>query len=94
MNKVAGLVIGYRPTASMGRVAFWVVFGLCVYFWLARPVEAFPPSLETAMGFTLAYNFGGKAVNQFSHRPGGDRREHSHGAAGPQGKAYDDSDED
>ena len=65
---LSGLVVGGRDTASLGRVAFWLVFGLAVYFWLARPVEAFPPSLETALGFVLAYNLGGKAVNNFSRR--------------------------
>ena len=65
---LAGLVIGGRDTASMGRVAFWLVFGLAIYFWLGRPVEAFPPSLESALGFVLAYNLGGKAVGQFSRR--------------------------
>lgn len=84
MNKFAGLVVGYRETASLGRVAFWAVFGLCVYFWLARPPEAFPASLETALGFTMAYNLGGKAVNNFSRR----------GRPEPMGRAYDPDHED
>ena len=65
---LSGLVVGGRDTASLGRVAFWLVFVLAVYFWLARPVADFPPSLETALGFVLAYNLGGKAVNNFSRR--------------------------
>lgn len=68
MNKLAGLVVGGRDTASLGRVAFWLVFGLCVYFWLGRPVPDFPPSLELALGAVLAYNLGGKAVGSFSRR--------------------------
>lgn len=85
MNKLAGLVVGYRETASLGRVAFWAVFGLCVYFWLARPVDAFPSSLEFALVSTMAYNLGGKAVNKFS-RP--ERRPET------AGKAHDDPDQD
>ena len=45
-----------------------LVFGLCVWFWLARPVEAFPPTLGDALWVVLAYNLGGKAVNNFSRR--------------------------
>lgn len=66
MKKLAGLFIGGRETVSMGRTILWIFVGLSVYFWLARAVEAFPPSLETALGFALAYNLGGKAVNNFN----------------------------
>ena len=65
---LAGLVVGGRNTASMGRAAFWLVFGLSAWFWLARPVDAFPPSLADALWVVLAYNLGGKAVNNFSRR--------------------------
>lgn len=68
MNKLAGLVVGGRETFSMGRVLLWLIFGLAVYFWLGRPVADFPPSLEFALGSALAYNLGGKAVNNFSRR--------------------------
>ncbi len=68
MNKLAGLLVGGRNTASLGRVAFWLVFGLCVYFWLGQPVEAFPDSLDGALYTVLGYNLGGKAVNNFSRR--------------------------
>lgn len=72
MKKLAGLIVGGRETISMGRAILWIFVGLSVYFWLARAVEAFPPSLETALGFALAYNLGGKAVNNFNRprRPG------------------------
>lgn len=63
MKRLAGLVVGGRGTVSMGRAILWIFVGLSVYFWLARTVEAFPPSLETALAFALAYNLGGKAVN-------------------------------
>lgn len=60
-----GLIIGGRDSFSLGRVAFWLVFGLAVYFWLARPSADFPPTLETTLAFVLAYNFGSKAINRF-----------------------------
>lgn len=65
MKKLAGLVVGDRGRVSMGRAILWIFVGLSVYFWLSRAVEAFPPSLETALAFALAYNLGGKAVNNF-----------------------------
>ena len=68
LKPLAGLIIGGRDTASLGRVAFWLVMGLCVWFWLGRPVESFPPSLGDALWVVLAYNFGGKAVNTFGRR--------------------------
>ena len=64
----AGLVIGGRETLSLGRVAFWLVMGLAVYFWLARPPSDFPPTLGEALWVVLAYNFGGKAVNALGQR--------------------------
>jgi hypothetical protein len=75
--KVIGLVAGTRQTASLGRVAFWLVFGLAVYFWLWRPAAEFPQTLGDTLWVVLAYNLGGKAVNNFSrrgrrHREGGD----------------------
>lgn len=89
MKKLAGLVVGGRDTVSMGRAILWIFVGLSIYFWLGRAVEAFPPSLETALGFALAYNLGGKAVNNFS-RPG------RPGAPGgrPGGKRYEDGPQD
>ena len=70
MHKLTGLVSGTRETLSMGRVLLWVFVGVALYFWFCRPVEAFPSSLESALGFALAYNLGGKAVNNFSRRKG------------------------
>jgi hypothetical protein len=62
------LVVGTRKTASLGRVAFWLVFGMAVYFWFGRPVAEFPPTLGDTLWVVLAYNLGGKAVNNFSRR--------------------------
>lgn len=68
VSALAGLVIGGRNTASLGRVAFWLVFGLAVYFWLARPLADFPPTLGDALWVVLAYNLGSKGINSFSRR--------------------------
>ncbi|MDR1921533.1 MAG: hypothetical protein LBS31_07310 [Candidatus Adiutrix sp.] len=65
MRALRGLFVGgRRSTCSLGRVAFWLVFGLAVYFWVVRPPEAFPESLESALGYLLMYNLGGKAINR------------------------------
>lgn len=72
---LSGLVVGGRDTASMGRVLLWLFVGLAVYFWLCRPPEAFPSSLEFAMASALAYNLGGKAVNKFGAARGPDRED-------------------
>ena len=69
MNKLAGLVTGTRETLSMGRVLLWLFVAVALYFWFCRPAVDFPGSLESALGFALAYNLGGKAVNNFSRRP-------------------------
>ncbi|MDR1044694.1 MAG: hypothetical protein LBP33_06190, partial [Candidatus Adiutrix sp.] len=68
MSTFTGLVKGTRDTLSMGRVLLWLFVFVSLYFWFARPPEAFPGSLESALGFALAYNLGGKAVNNFSRR--------------------------
>lgn len=73
VSALAGLVIGGRNTASLGRVAFWLVFGMAVYFWLARPPADFPPTLGDALWVVLAYNLGSKGINSFSLRGSGGR---------------------
>jgi hypothetical protein len=67
-RKLAGLVIGNRRTWSLGRVAFWLVFGMAVYFWFRRPVAEFPPTLAETLCAVLAYNLGGKFANNFNRR--------------------------
>ena len=63
-----GLLVSNRYSCSLGRVAFWLVLGLTIYFWLARPMEEFPPSLEQVLMFLLVYNLGGKLVHNFAHK--------------------------
>ena len=69
LKLLSGLVVGGRETVSMGRALLWLFVGIAVYFWFCRPPEAFPSSLEFALGSALAYNLGGKAVNKFGGRP-------------------------
>ena len=64
-----GLFLGSGGDLSLGRLAFWLVFGLAVYFWLMRPAPDFPPTLEMALVSVLAYNLGSKAVNGFNYGP-------------------------
>ena len=72
MKLFSGLLIGGRETVSMGRALLWLFVGIAVYFWFCRPVEAFPSSLEFALGSALAYNLGGKAVKQLGSASRGD----------------------
>jgi hypothetical protein len=68
------LVVGTRKTASLGRVAFWIVFGLCIWFWVAgREVS---PTMGETLWAVLAYNLGGKAVNNFSRHDRQKGRDH------------------
>ena len=48
-----------RPGLSLGRVGFWITFGICIWHWtvLRRDV---PPNLWFTLGVFLAYNFGKK----------------------------------
>ncbi|MGL4208290.1 MAG: hypothetical protein ACRCTY_02770 [Candidatus Adiutrix sp.] len=69
-NMLKGLWQGGRGTLSMGRVAFWLTLAIAVYFWLARPVADFPPSLADTLMFVLAYNLGGKAAHIFGAKGG------------------------
>ena len=48
-------------TMSLGRMSFWVTFGITVFMWVtARDV---PSSQETFLWVTLGYNFGKKGVD-------------------------------
>ena len=94
---VKGLFASDSPGCSLGRVSFWLVFGLTIYFWLCRPVEDFPQSLEQALMFLLAYNLGGKLVNRwgsnhsYSHRDNSNLSDSNYQPSedAPMGKAYD-----
>ncbi len=73
LKMFSGLLVGGRDTISMGRSLLWIFVALSIYFWLFRPIEAFPPSLEFALGSALAYNLGGKAVNRLGRCGPGDK---------------------
>lgn len=64
----SGLIYGEGGSVSIGRLSFWAVFGLTIYFWLCRPPELFPPTLDSTFGIVVAYNFGSKAVNNLTHK--------------------------
>lgn len=74
MKGLAGIVVGGRPgQASMGRVAFWLAAGMCLFRFWAFGQEA-PAGLMDFLWALLLYNFGGKTVNKFGSRaPGADR---------------------
>ena len=62
---LAGPLIGTRGSVAMGRVAFLAAFGISVYFWLCRPVEAYPPTLSEILIALMVYNFTSKGVSKF-----------------------------
>lgn len=61
-----GLISEDGKKLSIGRVSFWVVFILCIYFWLLKDKEAFPPTLFDTFVFVLGYNVAKKPINVFS----------------------------
>ena len=73
MRGLAGVFIGSRPgQASLGRVAFWLAAGMCLFRFWVFGLEA-PTGLVNFLWALIAYNFGGKAANKFGPRgPGAD----------------------
>lgn len=68
MWRSKNLILNADGTVSIGRLAFWLSFALAVFFWLTRPVSAFPSSLEATLAATLAYNLGNYALDILSGR--------------------------
>lgn len=52
---------------SAGRIAFWLVLGMSIHFWLLRPAD-FPPSLTEALMLSLGYEGLKKGVQVWSSR--------------------------
>lgn len=48
--------------ASVGRIAFWIVFGLMVYFW-GWSEWAIDPSIQMAFDWLLGYNVAKKIID-------------------------------
>lgn len=65
---LAGPLVGMRGSIALGRVAFFAAFAISVYFWLYRPVEAYPPTLSEILLALMVYNFTSKAVGTFGQR--------------------------
>lgn len=52
---------------SLGRIAFWIVFGISIYFWLTQPIAAFPPSLFEALLITMSYNLAKRGMETYKN---------------------------
>lgn len=52
---------------SLGRISFWIIFGLSIYFWLCRPVADFPPSLFESLLITMSYNLVKKGMDTYQN---------------------------
>jgi len=55
------LVSEDNDSISIGRISFWVLFGLSIYFWIMKPT--FPQTLYDTLGIILLYNFGKKGID-------------------------------
>lgn len=51
-------LIAERKALSLGRVSYWITFGITIHFWLAG--IAVPTSLMTVFLSLLSYNLGKK----------------------------------
>lgn len=50
-----------QDSVSLGRVAFWIIFGIMVYFWLmGTPI---PPTMFDSWWIILLYNFSKKPID-------------------------------
>lgn len=52
---------------SLGRISFWITFGLSIYFWLYRPVLDFPPSLFESLLITMSYNLVKRGMDTYQN---------------------------
>jgi hypothetical protein len=64
--KLSTLFVGGRAGPSLGRVAFWLVFGIACYKWIVG--QDILPGHETILIYILCYNLGGKVVSAYSGR--------------------------
>ena len=55
-------------TMSLGRMAFWVTFGISIYMWLTG--QNLLSSHENMLWITLGYNFGKKGMDVMKLRAG------------------------
>ncbi|MDR1656148.1 MAG: hypothetical protein LBT47_01145 [Deltaproteobacteria bacterium] len=63
IKALKGLVVGGRDSLSMGRVAFWLTYGLAFYKWFKSP--GVDSSHETVLLSIMVYVLGGKAVSSW-----------------------------
>jgi hypothetical protein len=66
LRNLRGLFVGGRPCWSLGRVAFWLVFGLAYWRWAAG--QDITQSHEYILAVIILYIFGGKISSQITGR--------------------------
>jgi hypothetical protein len=66
MKNLRGLFVGGRQCWSLGRVAFWLVFGVAIYRWLIG--QDIPPGHEAVLTIILLYILGGKVASKVGTR--------------------------
>lgn len=63
MMNINGLISENGSSVSLGRLTFWLLLIVCLWFWL-RGAET-PNSLYDAWALILLYNLGKKGVTAF-----------------------------
>jgi len=47
---------------SLGRITFWLILSISIFFWFKKPVDAFPPSLLHTLYLLIGYNVSKKVI--------------------------------
>lgn len=66
--KFSSLISEDSKNLSLGRVSFWIVFGISIYFWFRREPDKFPETLFYSFMLLLLYNISKKgfdSINRF-----------------------------
>ena len=67
MLSVSRLFSEDSKNISIGRITLWLMISLSIYFWLARPVLEFPPSLLHMLYLSTGYNLAKKGLRKMSN---------------------------
>ena len=63
--KMSGLISEDGQSVSIGRLTFWLLFCICLYYWLWLKAET-PATLMDGWYAMVLYNFGKKGVDAFN----------------------------
>lgn len=66
-TKIFDSLLFEGSSLSLGRIAFWIIFGISIYFWLARPVADFPSTLFETLLITMSYNLVKRGMDTYKN---------------------------